>query len=159
MSAIGLLNFSLRLVPLLSELLSKTAASITLLTESTQNPSGGTRKVKAESTDSWARRPNTSITTKPSTKNGKNLSYLSDIFIPAAFEKSINAKNAHKFNCKLIVEAANGPTTEAAEKILTERGIKFLPDVLCNAGGVTVSYFEWLKNIEHVRWGRLFRKW
>lgn len=84
---------------------------------------------------------------------------FSDIFIPAAFEKSVNVNNAHKFNCKLIVEAANGPTTEAAEKILTERGIQFLPDVLCNAGGVTVSYFEWLKNIEHVRWGRLFRKW
>ncbi len=96
---------------------------------------------------------------KLSIKNGNISPNLSDIFIPAAFEKSINAKNAHKFNCKLIVEAANGPTTEAAEKILTERGIKFLPDVLCNAGGVTVSYFEWLKNIEHVRWGRLFRKW
>ena len=96
---------------------------------------------------------------KQSIKNGKKYYNYSDIFIPAAFEKSINVKNAHKFNCKLIVEAANGPTTEAAEKILIERGVKFLPDVLCNAGGVTVSYFEWLKNIEHVRWGRLFRKW
>ena len=84
---------------------------------------------------------------------------LSDIFIPAAFEKTINVNNAHKFNCKLVVEAANGPTTEAAEAILKEKGVKFLPDILCSAGGVTVSYFEWLKNLEHVRWGRLLRKW
>ena len=132
---------------------------ITLLTESTLNHFGGIKKVKMESMVSLARKPNTSTMMKQSLKNGKKYYNYSDIFIPAAFEKSINVKNAHKFNCKLIVEAANGPTTEAAEKILIERGVKFLPDVLCNAGGVTVSYFEWLKNIEHVRWGRLFRKW
>lgn len=82
----------------------------------------------------------------------------SDLFIPAAFEQSINMNNANKFNCKLIIEAANGPTTRAGEEILLKKGVQFLPDVLCNGGGVTVSYFEWLKNLEHVRWGRLLRK-
>lgn len=83
---------------------------------------------------------------------------FSDIFIPAAFEQSININNADNFKCKLVVEAANGPTTMKGEEILLKKGVSFLPDVLCNGGGVTVSYFEWLKNIEHVRWGRLLRK-
>lgn len=87
-----------------------------------------------------------------------NVHILSDIFIPAAFEQAINASNADRFNCKLIVEAANGPTTKKGEEILLKKGVNFLPDVLCNGGGVTVSYFEWLKNLDHVRWGRLMRK-
>lgn len=101
---------------------------------------------------------NTSLINKLFINNGIKFIKLSDIFVPAAFEKSVNRNNAEKFNCKLIVEAANGPTTIEAEKILLSRGVKFLPDVLCNAGGVTVSYFEWLKNMDHVRWGRLLRK-
>jgi glutamate dehydrogenase (NAD(P)+) len=57
------------------------------------------------------------------------------------------------------VEAANGPTTLEGEQVLLKKGIQFLPDILCNAGGVTVSYFEWLKNLDHVRPGRMTRKW
>lgn len=72
---------------------------------------------------------------------------FSDIFIPAALEMSINGNNAHRFECKVVVEAANGPTTIEGEKICQAKGIRFLPDVLCNAGGVAVSYFEWLKNL------------
>lgn len=82
-----------------------------------------------------------------------------DFFIPAALEKAVNVNNADKFQTRLIVEAANGPTTLEAEEILINRGIYFLPDILCNAGGVTVSYFEWLKNLDHVRPGRMQRKW
>ena len=82
-----------------------------------------------------------------------------DFFIPAALEKAINKDNAHRFQAKLIVEAANGPTTMEGEEILKKKGVQFLPDILCNAGGVTVSYFEWLKNLEHVRPGRMNRKW
>lgn len=84
---------------------------------------------------------------------------FSDIFIPAALEMSINKANAHQFECRIVVEAANGPTTIEGEKICTAKGIRFLPDVLCNAGGVSVSYFEWLKNLEHVIPGRMQRKW
>jgi glutamate dehydrogenase (NAD(P)+) len=68
-------------------------------------------------------------------------------------------KNADKFNCKMIAEAANGPTTIGAEEILLAKGVTFLPDVLLNAGGVTVSYFEWLKNLDHIRPGRMTRRW
>ncbi|CAD8118936.1 unnamed protein product [Paramecium sonneborni] len=82
-----------------------------------------------------------------------------DIFIPAAFEQTVNRTNAARFNCKVIAEAANGPTTLAAEEILIKKGVKFLPDILLNAGGVTVSYFEWLQNLDHIRPGRMTRRW
>ena len=75
-----------------------------------------------------------------------------DIFIPAALEKQINEETAHLLNVKLVAEGANGPTDLAGDKILEERGIHLIPDILCNAGGVIVSYFEWLQNKRSEAW-------
>jgi glutamate dehydrogenase/leucine dehydrogenase len=75
-----------------------------------------------------------------------------DLLIPAALENQIHQDNASDVRARFVVEAANGPTTSAADEILFERGIPVLPDILANAGGVTVSYFEWVQNIENEQW-------
>ncbi len=82
-----------------------------------------------------------------------------DILIPAAKEKAINKDNVKNLNCKIVVEGANGPTTYYAEEYLLSKGVITVPDMLANGGGVTCSYFEWLKNLDHIAPGRMTKKY
>ena len=108
------------------------------------------------------RRTNKSLLGFPGSRNldksSDALEMECDILIPAALENVINADNADRVKAKIIGEAANGPLTPEADDILSKKGILVIPDMYLNAGGVTVSYFEWLKNLSHVRYGRMEKR-
>ncbi|MFD3001019.1 Glu/Leu/Phe/Val dehydrogenase [Pontibacter toksunensis] len=108
------------------------------------------------------RSENGSILNFKDAKNYENSSELletdCDILIPAALENVIHSGNAGKIKAKIVAEGANGPVTREAEEVLIQNGIIVLPDLYLNAGGVTVSYFEWLKNLSNVRFGRMGKR-
>ncbi len=97
-------------------------------------------------------------TNYPKEERTKVLEFECDILVPAALENQITLENAAKVKAKIIAEAANGPITSAGEQILLDNNVMILPDVYLNAGGVTVSYFEWLKNLSHMRFGRMQKR-
>lgn len=108
------------------------------------------------------RKSNGTILDFPGAENimpsSKALELECDILLPAALEEQITMRNVHEIKAKIVAEAANGPTSSDADAVLLERGVLILPDLYLNAGGVTVSYFEWLRNLSHVRFGRMNKR-
>ncbi|CAN5883875.1 Glu/Leu/Phe/Val dehydrogenase [soil metagenome] len=108
------------------------------------------------------RKETSSILNFPGAENIENsltlLERECDVLIPAALENQIHLDNAPNIKARVIAEGANGPITKEGEDILLQKGIIIIPDLYCNAGGVTVSYFEWLKNLSNVRFGRMARR-
>ena len=84
--------------------------------------------------------------------NEELLQIKCDVLVPAALENQITLKNASRVRARVVAEAANGPTTPGADRVLSEHGVFVVPDILCNAGGVTASYFEWVQNLQGLSW-------
>jgi glutamate dehydrogenase (NAD(P)+) len=84
--------------------------------------------------------------------NNELLELPCDVLVPAALENQLTNRNAARIKARLVIEAANGPTTPEADRILNDRGVIVVPDILANAGGVTVSYFEWVQGLQHFFW-------
>ena len=84
--------------------------------------------------------------------NEELLALKVDVLVPAALEGQITSENADKINARVIAEGANGPTTPEADRILEDKGVLIIPDILCNAGGVVVSYFEWVQDLQAFSW-------
>jgi glutamate dehydrogenase (NAD(P)+) len=97
--------------------------------------------------------------TKTIERSGDLLEYDCDILVPAALENQINKDNAARIKAKIIAEGANGPVSKEAEQILVQKGVYIIPDIYLNAGGVTVSYFEWLKNLSRVSFGKIEKRY
>jgi glutamate dehydrogenase (NAD(P)+) len=136
-----------------ARLFHEAGARITAVTDSR----GGVMQEKGLDLDAVIAHKNQtgSVVRTPGTQPVSNEDVLTlecDVLIPAALENQIHAGNAAEVKARLIAEAANGPTTPAADRILSERGIPVLPDILANSGGVCVSYFEWVQNNENEQW-------
>lgn len=120
-----------------------------------------TRGLDIEKADSY-RNKNGSVLNFPGARTMENpseaLEMECDILVPAALENQITSENVHRIKARIIAEAANGPVTPAAHDLLTKKGTLIIPDTYLNAGGVTVSYFEWLNNLSHVRLGRVGKR-
>ncbi|KZY04848.1 MULTISPECIES: Glu/Leu/Phe/Val family dehydrogenase [unclassified Sulfitobacter] len=117
--------------------------------------------LKVEAVHQWIQKHGTvkgfpGVTCEPD--GAKLLETECDILIPAALEGVINMGNAKRIQAPLIIEAANGPVTAGADEVLRKKGTVIVPDMYANAGGVTVSYFEWVKNLSHIRFGRMQRR-
>jgi glutamate dehydrogenase/leucine dehydrogenase len=136
-----------------ASLMSEEKATIVAVSDSTggiHNPNG----LEIPKVIAWKQEHGT-VQGFPGAKDITNAQVLEvecDILIPAALENQITERNAGNIKAKLVAEAANGPTTPEADEILWKKGIFMIPDILCNAGGVTVSYFEWVQDLNRDHW-------